>query len=58
MCTLDKGPGNVGWLVNLFIQPLASGYYSRHPEAIQYNKSTKTKMREKGTKAGENSVCM
>ena len=44
----------VGWLVSLFTQgkPLASGYYSRHPETIQYNKDTKTKMRGKGTKAG------
>ena len=30
----------VGWLVSLFNQgkPLASGYYSRHPETKQYNK--------------------
>ena len=39
----------VGWFVSLFIQgkPLASGYYSRHPETIQYNKDTKRKMRGK-----------
>ena len=45
----------VGWLVSLFIQgkPLANGYYSRHPETIQYNKD---KDEGKGTKAGGNSV--
>ena len=44
-----------GWLASLVIQgkPLASGYYSRHPETRQYNKDTKTKIGEKSTQTGE-----
>ena len=57
----------VGWLVSLFIQgkPLASGYYSRHPETTQYNKDKDKEKRKteertqksKSTVAGENSKC-
>ena len=37
----------VGWFVGkLTVEALACGYYSRHPETIQYNKDTKTEMRE------------
>ena len=54
-------------LVSLFIQgkPLASGYYSRHPETTQYNKDKDKEKRKteertqesKSTVAGENSKC-
>ena len=54
-------------LVSLFIQgkPLASGYYSRHPETTQYNKDKDKEKRKteertqksKNTVAGENSKC-
>ena len=46
----------VGWLVSLFIQgkPLVSGYYSSHPETIQYSKDRKTKT--KTTRLGQPSV--
>ena len=57
----------IGWLVSLFIQgkPLASGYYSRHPETTQYNKDKDKEKRKteertqksKSTVAGENSKC-
>ena len=54
-------------MVSLFIQgkPLASGYYSRHPETTQYNKDKDKEKRKteertqksKSTVAGENSKC-
>ena len=54
-------------LVSLFIQgkPLASGYYSRHPETTQYNrdkdkekrKTEERTQKSKSTVAGENSKC-
>ena len=43
----------IGWLVG---KRIARGYYSRHPETLQYNKDTITKMREKRYKGRINSA--
>ena len=47
--TMTKRGWLVGWLASFFIQgkPLASGYYSRHPETMQYNKNKDKDKRKK-----------
>ena len=56
--TMTKRGWLVSWLASVFIQrkPLASGYYSRHPETVQYNKNKDKDKRKKDTNAGKNSV--